>query len=105
MKSIRIKVDVPNIPSELNLKHIATSYKISKDPNMLDDTKTVFEVNEDSVNLYEIIVDANILPNETVYVSTRYHYIDGNFVNYPSKWSLPYPINSNRHGIVYPDTI
>ena len=105
MKSIRIKVDVPNIPSELNLKHIATSYKISKDPNMLDDTKTVFEVNEDSVNLYEIIVDANILPNETAYVSTRYHYIDGNFVNYPSKWSLPYPINSNRHGIVYPDTI
>lgn len=105
MKSIRIKVDIPNIPSELNLKHIATSYKISKDPNMLDDTKTIFEVIEDSINLYEIIVDANILPNETVYISTRYHYIDGNFVNYPSKWSLPYPVNSNRHGINYPDTI
>ena len=105
MKSIRIKVDVPNIPSELNLKHIATSYKISKDPNMLDDTKVIFEVNEDTINLYEVIVDANILANETVYVSTRYHYIDGNFVNYPSKWSLPYPINPNRHGITYPDTI
>ena len=105
MKSIRIKVDVPQIPSELNLKHIATSYKISKDPNMQDDSKVIFEVNEDTINLYEIIVDANILSNETVYVSTRYHYIDGDFVNYPSKWSLPSPINPNRHGITYPYTI
>lgn len=105
MKSIRIKVDVPNIPAELNIKHVATSYRISKDPNMQDETKVIFEVNEDNINLYEIIVDANISEHETVYVSTRYHYIDANFVNYPSKWSLPAPINPNRHGITYPDTI
>ena len=103
MKSIRIKVDVPNIPAELNIKHVATSYRISKDPNMQDETKIIFEVNEDNINLYEIIVDANMSEHETVYVSTRYHYIDGNFVNYPSKWSLPAPINPNRHGITYPD--
>lgn len=105
MKTVRIRVAEARIPKNISLTHISTSYRISRTTDMTEEKDIIFESIEDSVNLREIIVDLDIAPYETVYCSTRYHYIDGDNVNFQSKWSLPAPIQGDKHGITYPDTI
>lgn len=105
MKSVRIKIAEARIPADMGLTHISTSYRISKTPDFTQESDIIFQSIEDMGNLYEIIVNLDIQANETVYCSTRYHYIDRNNTNYQSKWSLAAPIHGDRHGISYPDSI
>lgn len=105
MKTVRIRVSEARIPEGVDLTHVSTSYRVSKSTDMTDESQIVFESLEDSINLLEILIDLDISNLETVYCSTRYHYIDNNGVNYQSKWSLAAPVQGHRHGITYPDTI
>lgn len=105
MKRLRIKVDKPRTPSELNLTHISTSYRISKHPNVHDVNNIVFESLEDQANLYELIIDLDLKSSDTVYYTTMYHYQDANNTLFSSDWSLPTLVRPERNGLVLPNTI
>ena len=105
MKRLRIKVDKPNTPAELYLNHIATSYRISKHPNVHESKNVVFESLEDSINLYELIIDLDLKESDTVYYTTQYHYQDATGTMFTSDWSLPTLVRPERNGLTLPNTI
>lgn len=105
MKQISIRVAPARVPTGMQLTHVSTSYRISKSPDMEDESNIIFESLEDMTNLLEIQVPVDILGYQTVYCASRYHYIDGGGVNYMSKWSPGAPVNAMRHGLTYPGTI
>lgn len=105
MKRLRIKVDKPNTPAELNLSHTATSYRISKHPNVHETSNIIFESLEDMANLYEIIVDLDLKESDTVYYTTQYHYQDASGTLFTSDWSLPTLVRPERNGLTLPNTI
>ena len=105
MKRLRIKVDKPKTPTELNLTHTATSYKISNHPNVHNVNHLVFESLEDQTNLYELIIDLDLKESDTVYFTTMYHYQDASGILFTSDWSLPTLVRPERNGLVLPNTI
>lgn len=105
MKSLRIRVDQPNIPVGVDLRHIATSYQVSTSPNFEDTTNIIYEDLENNTDLLETEVKLSLQDKDTVYIRTKYHYVTSGGVYHNSKWSLGTEVKGRRHGLFYPNTI
>lgn len=104
MKELSIRILPPKIPDGVDILHVATSYRISKDIDFEVKSNILYESLEDNINLLELIVSLDIADDENVYVQTRYHFLDHG-INKHSKWSLAREVKGNRHEIHYPDTV
>jgi len=105
MKNIRISIDAPILPTNSGLKHSATSYQIAKFPDFNNPEFIIKESLLDEVNLLEYRTELEIDNEDTIYVRTKYHFIDDNNVEKQSNWSRITPINGNQKGFKLSDVI
>ncbi len=105
MKNIRISIDAPILPTNSGLTHSATSYQIAKFPDFNNPEFIIKESLLDDVNLLEYRTELEIDNEDTIYVRTKYHFIDANDVEKQSNWSRITPINGNQKGFKLSDVI
>lgn len=109
MKEISIRVNPPALPAgadnSLGRTHIATSYRISKNPNFNIPEAIIFESLEDSNNLLELSTELDIKDNDTIYVKTKFHYLTSDNTYEQTPWSLASEVTADINKVKYPDTI
>lgn len=99
MRRIRVSIDRPQIPPGQNIKHIATSYQLSRTFRMDEDPQMLITQNlNDTYNLLDWFTTVDIHDHETVYARAKYHFnVNGAIVE--SYWSRVIPVDGRSSGL------
>lgn len=99
LRRIRISVNSPMIPPGQNIRHIGTSYQISKSFRMDDEPDKIIEENiNDTTNLKDWFTQVDIENNEVIYARAKYHFnVKGQLS--ASEWSRVIPIDGRSSGL------
>lgn len=99
MRRVRVSIDRPLIPAGQNIKHIATSYQLSRTFRMDENPKMLLAQNMmDTYNLLDWFTTVDIRDRETVYARAKYHFnVNGAIVE--SYWSRVIPVDGRSSGL------
>ena len=101
LRSIKLSVDPVYIDPNSTLKHTGTSYQVSKTPNFSVAGNLILNINNNTTALTSYTFEYDIVPNQPLYVRTRYHFNTGT----TSSWSNIIELSSNQVGLKSSDTV
>lgn len=104
-KFIRLTFDPPVIPENSNIRHIETSYQISKFPMFDNSDSLVYENLNDSVNLTRLRTEVEVDEDTVLYVRTRFHFYNDitNTRIDNQKWSRVIPVSGGQKRFKFSD--
>lgn len=98
--SVRVVFDP--ISDSGNIRHIGTSWELSKDPEFIDESKLISRSLNDEINLNSIVFEYNILDDDVLFARAKVHFNDVD--NSESGWDI-IEIDSDNKGFTFEGTI